>query len=120
MSVPPQFTKKPSLQQNGSSIIFTCETVADPTPEITWYHGENILTPSERYEALVEQTDANAYILKFTVKNVGPEDDGVYKVEAKNQWGQMAAGINLNLQGTSEIFCHEFPNKVKFYPWSLK
>ena len=100
MSVPPQFTQKPSLQQDGSSIIFTCEIVADPQPEITWFLGDSLLEPSDRYEAIVEATtEAHTYTLKFVVKNVGPEDNGVYKVEAKNQWGQMAAGVALNLQG---------------------
>ena len=102
MSVPPQFTKKPTLRQDGSSIVFSCEIVADPEPEITWFRGESLLSPSEHYEAIVEpKADTNTYTLKFTVKDVGPEDNGVYKVEAKNQWGQMAAGINLNLQGIS-------------------
>ena len=98
MSVPPQFTQKPLLQQDGTSIIFNCEIVADPQPEITWYHGDSILQASDRYEALFEHKGDNAYTLKFIVKNVGPEDNGVYKVEAKNQWGQMAAGCMLNLQ----------------------
>lgn len=100
MSVPPQFTQKPSLQQDGSSIIFICEIVADPHPEITWFFGDSVLSPSDRYEAIVEPTgEAHTYALKFIVKNVGPEDNGVYKVEAKNEWGQMAAGVALNLQG---------------------
>ena len=58
-----------------------------------------MLSPSDRYEAIVEPTEAHTYALKFIVKNVGPEDNGVYKVEAKNEWGQMAAGVALNLQG---------------------
>ncbi len=109
MSVAPHFTKNPSLKQDGGAIVFTCEIVADPQPEVTWFRGEVLLSPSERYEALVEPQPGNkTYTLKFIVKNVASEDNGVYKVEARNQWGQMAAGINLNFQGTAALGLRTF------------
>lgn len=51
-------------------------------------------------QALVEpQNGTNRYVLRFVVPDITKiNTQDAYRVEAKNQWGQMAAGINLNLQ----------------------
>lgn len=98
-NIAPKFTKKPSLKQEGNSINFNCEIEASPEPEVVWYCGNTLLFDSDRIKAsVIPFSGTNQYTLSLVVQNVGPQDSGTYKVEAKNQFGQMAANINLNLQ----------------------
>lgn len=96
---PPKFTTKPSLKQEGSGIVFSCELEASPKPDVVWYRGDALLQDDPRIEAKTETLADNKYRLGLIVKNVTPDDSGTYKVEAKNKFGQMAANMNLNLQG---------------------
>ncbi len=100
MNIPPRFTQHPSIVQDGTTYIFSCQIQADPPPEVTWFHGNSLLSNNDRYSAKVETDGANSYTLKLTIKNVGPTDSGTYRVEARNAFGQMAANCTLNLQGT--------------------
>ena len=98
-NIAPKFTKKPSLKQEGNSINFNCEIEASPEPDIVWYRGNTPLSDDDRIKTSVTPLSGTAkYTLKLVVQNVGPQDSGTYKVEAKNKFGQMAANINLNLQ----------------------
>jgi len=100
MSVPPTFTKKPSIRQDGADMVFDCEIEATPTPTVTWYRGDQKLEFGEKIQALaVPVPGGNKLKLSLIIKNVETGDSGTYKVEAKNDKGQMAASINLNLSG---------------------
>ena len=104
VNIPPKFTQKPSLRQEGTSIVFSCEIEASPKPDITWFRGDSKLdVSSNRITAKVDQVaNGDNYVLSLIVANVTADDSGSYKVEAKNASGQMAANINLNLQGKKE------------------
>lgn len=105
MSVAPKFLKKPSLKQEGTSVVFNCEIEASPAPTITWYRGDAKLESSERLEAKAEAVPGTRkFLLSLVIQNVGAQDSGSYKVEAKNAAGQMAANVNLNLQGRPTLF----------------
>jgi hypothetical protein len=107
VNIPPKFTQKPSLRQEGTSIVFSCEIEASPKPDITWFRGDTKLdVNANRISVKAEQVDdsTNKYTLSLIVTNVTPDDSGNYKVEAKNASGQMAANINLNLQGKTTIY----------------
>ena len=95
----PTFLTKPSLRQEGSAIVFGCEIEAKPKPTVVWYRGDTKLSDDARIKASVESQGGDKYKLGLVVDTAGPDDSGSYKVEAKNKQGQMAANINLNLQG---------------------
>ena len=96
----PNFVQKPTLKQDGASIVFHCQIEANPQPSITWYRGDAVLAPSGRFNTSATRVaDTDKYDLNLVVSNAAPEDSATYKVEARNQFGQMAATINLNLQG---------------------
>ena len=97
--IAPRFTQKPTLKHDGSDIIFMCQIEAAPTPDVTWYHGNTRLVDSDRIVTSVIPGDGNVYTLRMVLHSVAPADSGTYKVEAQNSFGQMAANINLNLQG---------------------
>jgi len=100
MSIAPKFIKKPSLKQDGGSIFFSCEIEAAPAPTIVWFRGDaELKIDGDRLKAVTDKgSAANRFVLSLEIKNVGADDSGTYKVQAKNQHGQMAANVNLNLQ----------------------
>ena len=40
--IPPRFPKKPSIRQEGESLIMECLLEANPFPEITWFRGDKV------------------------------------------------------------------------------
>ena len=46
----PSFTQKPQLRQedDGNRLIFQCQLVGSPKPEVTWFRGETQLTENDR------------------------------------------------------------------------
>ena len=108
MSVAPRFTKKPSLRQEGSAVVFSCEMEADPEPSISWYRGEMPLQADQRTSFKIEPVSAGsiAYVLSLVIQDAGPQDSDTYRVEAINQHGQMTANANLNLQGLHTLHSH--------------
>ena len=99
-NIAPTFTQKPSLRQEGTSVVFSCEIEASPQPTISWYKGSTVLAESNRIRTSVQQVNGtNKYTLGLVVLDAGADDSGTYKVEVKNNFGQMSANMNLNLQG---------------------
>ena len=101
---PPKFTQKPALKQAGSSIVFSCELEASPEPSITWFKGSEKLIDNDRIQTSLTSKGERGFGLQLVLKNVSAADSGTYKVEAKNELGQMSANMNLNLQGTRYCF----------------
>ena len=102
MSIAPKFTKKPSLRQEGKSVVFSCEIEAAPQPTTQWFRDETPLEPSDRLKFGIDPVAGkdNTYTLSMTVAAASGADSGSYKVEVANPHGKMAASANLNLQGT--------------------
>ena len=48
----PTFSKKPTIRQedNGNTLVFHCAIVADPLPQITWYHNGVKVQDTEKYQ----------------------------------------------------------------------
>jgi len=101
MSIAPKFTKKPSLRQDGKSVVFSCEIEAAPQPTTQWFRGDTSLEPSDRLKFGIDPVPGkdNTYTLTMTVASASGADSGSYKVEVANAHGKMAASANLNLQG---------------------
>jgi hypothetical protein len=111
--LPPKFTTKPSLRQEGTSIVFNCELEGAPKPEITWFRGSDLLKLDNRFVATITDIKPNTYDVKLEVKQASAEDSGTYKAEAKNQHGKTAANINLNLAGKTQrlLICAHVAHK---------
>lgn len=94
----PSFTKKPQLRQedDGNRLIFECQLVSSPKPEIEWYRSDELITQDERTTYKIQAVGENKYTVILDIDDVAESDAGLYKVKAKNAMGEVAASINLN------------------------
>ena len=94
---PGQSITAPSLLQSpvettvnqSQTAILKCSTDGNPTPQITWSKMNSRL-PVGRHK--VESSGA------LILKDVRPEDEGVYSCEAKNLLGSVNASVKLTVQ----------------------
>lgn len=94
----PSFVKKPQLRQedDGNRLIFECELLSSPKPDIEWYRSEQLITQDTRTTYKIQSIGENKYSVILDIDDVAETDAGLYKVKAKNTMGEVAASINLN------------------------
>ena len=94
----PAFTQKPQLRQedDGNRLIFECQLVGAPQPDITWFRGEVELKADKRTVFKTSKIATNKYLVVLELDNVVESDAGLYRVKAKNKHGEVFASINLN------------------------
>lgn len=96
----PSFLKKPQLRQedDGNRLIFECQLLSSPKPEIEWYRSDNLLTENERTKFKIQPIGDNKFTVILELDDVIETDAGLYKVKAKNKAGEVSASINLNFR----------------------
>ncbi len=94
----PRFVHKPSLRQedDGNRLIFECELRGCPQPSVAWYRGDSVIREDERTYVRVQETHRRTFLVVLEVNDVVESDAGLYRVKAKNKFGEVAASINLN------------------------
>jgi len=94
----PIFSKKPTIAQeeDGRILIFECKIQADPKPNVSWYHNNNLIEPKGRYKATLINESGNSYVATLQITDVEVEDAGRYKVISSNPLGESNASISLN------------------------
>lgn len=94
----PSFIKKPQLRQedDGNRLIFECQLLASPKPDIEWYRTDELLTENARTQFKIQSVGDNKFTVILDLDDVVEEDAGLYKVKAKNKMGEVSASINLN------------------------
>ncbi|KAI5699553.1 hypothetical protein M8J75_004866 [Diaphorina citri] len=94
----PSFTQKPQLRQEdeGNRLIFECQLLCNPKPDIVWFRGETQLSEDTRTVMKTTPIGTNKYLVALELDDVIETDAGLYKVKAKNKMGEVAASINLN------------------------
>lgn len=107
----PSFTQKPQLRQedDGNRLIFECQLVSSPKPEIAWFRGETELSQDDRTNFKMQSVGTNKFLVVLELDDVIETDAGLYKVKAKNKMGEVAASINLN-------FSREYPRVDCYSP----
>ncbi|VEN57317.1 unnamed protein product [Callosobruchus maculatus] len=100
----PSFTQKPQLRQedDGNKLIFECQLLAAPKPEIQWFRSEEQLSEDSRTNFRIQSIGTNKYLVVLELDDVVETDAGLYKVKAKNTMGEVAASINLNFSPMDE------------------
>lgn len=94
----PSFTQKPQLRQedDGNRLIFECQLLAAPKPDIEWYRSDVLLVADGRTTMRCQAMGDNKFAVVLDLDDVVETDAGLYKVRAKNRMGEVAASINLN------------------------
>lgn len=94
----PSFVKKPQLHQedDGNRLIFECQLLSSPKPDIEWFRSDNKLTEDERTNFKIQPIGDNKFTVVLELDDVVETDAGLYKVKAKNKSGEVSASINLN------------------------
>ncbi|KAJ8923569.1 hypothetical protein NQ315_010148 [Exocentrus adspersus] len=100
----PSFTQKPQLRQedDGNKLIFECQLLASPKPDIEWFRSDTLLSEDSRTNFRIQSIGTNKYLVVLELDDVVETDAGLYKVKAKNTMGEVAASINLNFSPMDE------------------
>lgn len=110
----PSFTQKPQLRQedDGNKLIFECQLLSSPKPDIEWFRSDQILSEDSRTVFKIQSVGTNKFLVVLELDDVIETDAGLYKVKAKNKMGEVAASINLN-------FSRKFPKKKKILNYAV-
>ncbi|EDW50927.1 GM26811 [Drosophila sechellia] len=102
--IKPTFTERPVIRQSedGGNVTFECRCVGDPTPTVTWSHGETELNESNRYKMSLTMDQKLYHIACLEIGSVVSSDQGEYRAQAKNKHGSGVATINLNFESGSK------------------
>ncbi|CAN8004247.1 unnamed protein product, partial [Ixodes hexagonus] len=94
----PSFLHKPTLRQedDGNRLVFECQMMSHPRPEITWCRGDVELRDDHRTSIKVVEIEPRKYHVSLELNDVIETDGGLYKVFAKNKEGKVDSSINLN------------------------
>lgn len=95
----PRFPKKPTIRQEGDSLILECILEAHPFPEISWFLGPKKIMEGLRHKTSKKETGKHTYLLSLEIRDPTTEDGGNYRCNAVNELGDSNANITLNLQG---------------------
>ena len=99
----PKFVRKPQLRQedDGNRLIFECELSGHPQPEVTWFRQDEKISENDRTVIKSIGTQTGSYMVVLELEDVIESDAGLYKIKAKNTFGEVAASINLNFSRKS-------------------
>jgi len=81
-----------------STAILEAKVIGDPLPDIIWFKNDEEIHENERIKVMFEDE-----IATIVIKNVEVEDEGEYKVFAKNDLGTDAETINLSIKAAPKF-----------------
>lgn len=81
-----------------STAILEAKVIGDPLPDIIWFKNDEEIHENERIKVMFEDE-----IAAIVIKNVEVEDEGEYKVFAKNDLGSDTETINLSIKAAPKF-----------------
>lgn len=81
-----------------STAILEAKVIGDPQPDIVWFKNDEEIQENERIKFMFEDE-----IATIVIKNVEVEDEGEYKVFAKNDLGSDTETINLLIKAAPKF-----------------
>ena len=64
----PRFPKKPTIRQEGDSLILECVCEAHPFPEVTWYLGSKKIMEGARHKTARKEISKHTYQLSLEIR----------------------------------------------------
>lgn len=92
----PLFLEQPSDKEvsEGEEVTFECTISGLPDPDVTWYFNGRELYESRR--RTMKRKGGQKYIL--TLREVVPENAGVYTCKAVNRAGDASCAVELSVK----------------------
>ena len=87
--------KKPKELKMGATLFLTVNIFGVPTPEVSWYFGEETI---ELGNGTTLETIETTYST-LTIKDVGGKNSDAYSVKAKNLAGSDSAEFTVIIKG---------------------
>ncbi len=95
-----QVPKGKRVEEGHPTHTFEFRLIAAPRPTISWFKDDGTgpapLEESERF-LMRMIADVHLYIVELEVKDIQPDDEGTYKIEAKNKEGVAVASVTLEV-----------------------
>jgi hypothetical protein len=98
-SVAPVFTASPQLSRCTGQVEIGCQVQAFPAPDYTWWHKNEEVRHSSRLQITSEPIGDSCFALRLIINQVSKTDAGLYRLMARNHAGEVAASINLTVDG---------------------
>ena len=89
-------------KNESQSINFTCQTVGEPVPDISWYFNDvmiNVSDNSSKYMIVSRSLNITTTENTLTVYNVTSSDVGTYTCNASNIIGNDSNSGHLQVNG---------------------
>ncbi|XP_066468593.1 myotilin isoform X3 [Tiliqua scincoides] len=127
LSIDPQRMQSPSKKQTGSTykaapefikglqnitatkgqlVVFECRIRASPTLQVSWYREYNQIMDSADFRILRKKACLSMVpeeVCTLVITEAFPEDSGIFKCIAENEFGAVASSARLSVsQGTEE------------------
>ena len=88
------------VEEGHPTHTFEFRLIASPRPSISWFKddgtGFSPLEESERFHINMI-ADVHLYIVELEIEDIQPEDEGTYKIEAKNKEGEAVSSVTLEV-----------------------
>ena len=119
-NVAPSFVKKPQLRQedDGNRLVFECKLAGSPKPDVMWFREDVKIQNDSRTTFKVTEEAKNTFAVILELNDVVETDAGLYKVKAKNMYGEVSASINLNF--SRKYLFLLFYHCIVFFPLSFQ
>ena len=97
--MPPKFEKllTDNFANEGETIELECGLASGPLPDIKWYLNNKEITLNDRVQSVARDDGT----LKLIIRNVLPDDKGVYTVKATNSTGVAKCFSHLIVKSTA-------------------
>lgn len=97
--MPPKFEKllTDNFAEEGETIELECCLMCGPLPEIKWYKNNKEIACDDHIQSVAREDGT----LKLIIRNVLPDDKGVYTVKATNETGVAKCFSSLIVKSTA-------------------
>merc|ERR1712079_7628 len=97
---PPTFTEKPRIvpNENGTLVTMKFKVRAKPKAEMQWFKGSQKIKEGQKFAVKYNALGNDEYEIMLEISKPCGDDGGDYKCMMKNEFGQLQAKLNLNIE----------------------
>ena len=81
--------------KKGGTATFKCKYDGNPRPDVKWFKGSKQIKDADKY-VLTNKSQ----VATLEIDDVGPEDEGDYKIVVGNEYGDTSETFTLSIPGS--------------------